>query len=325
MALKISSTYVAPRWLPGGHTQTIYAYTCAKAPRVETRRESWRTPDDDVIVVDCLDGPNTAPLLLLFHGLEGGGHSPYARSMFGAAQAAGWRMMLPHFRGCGGVANLLPRAYHSGDSAEANWILRRARDIAGDAPMYAAGVSLGGNVLLKWLGEEGENAAQLIRAAVAVSAPLDLNAAGNALGRGFNMVYTRMFLATLIRKSMDKLERHPGIYEAERVQRARTLREFDDVVTAPLHGFIDAEDYWTRSSSKPLLNTIRIPTLILNALNDPFLPASVLPREAEASNCVRLEYPETGGHVGFVSGTFRGHLQWLPNRIIDFLTQADSL
>ena len=322
-ATVLASRYIAPPWLPGGHTQTIYAYLFAVTPRVKPRREQWATPDGDEIQVDCIDGPASAPLLVFFHGLEGGGQSHYARAMFHAARVAGWRMILPHFRGCGGKPNKMPRAYHSGDSAEADWILRRARLLAGDATMYAAGISLGGNVLLKWLGEKGEAANQLLRAAAAVSAPLDLHAAGTALERGFNFVYTRMFLASLIRKSLAMLQRHPGLFDANKVRRARSLRDFDDVGTAPVHGFIDAADYWTRASSKPLLGGIRVPTLILNALNDPFLPAEALPVDVEAAASVTLEYPKAGGHVGFVAGPFPGHLNWLPTRIIHFLSQTN--
>jgi predicted alpha/beta-fold hydrolase len=222
-----------------------------------------------------------------------------------------------HFRGCAGEPNRLPRAYHSGDSAEIDWILRRVGQRIG-APPYVVGVSLGGNALLKCLGERGAEAQSLASAAAAISAPVDLMAAGDALGRGLNMIYTRAFLRTLKRKSLAKLEHHPGIYDDDRVRRARTLREFDDVVTAPLHGFRDTDDYWTRASGKPWLARIAVRTLLLNARNDPFLPAAVLPATDEVSPAVTLEYPRDGGHVGFVSGPPPGNLHWLPRRIIRF-------
>jgi predicted alpha/beta-fold hydrolase len=171
---------------------------------------------------------------------------------------------------------------------------------------------------LKWLGERGASATTLLSAGAAVSAPVDLTAAGDALGRGFNLVYTRAFLATLRRKSLQKLKKHPGLYDAALVRRARTLRAFDNVVTAPLHGFRDADDYWTRASSKPLLSNIRVPTLMLNARNDPFLPASALPHAHEVSASVTLEFPDEGGHVGFVGGRFPGNLHWLPRRVLTF-------
>jgi len=316
------SSYRVPWWLPGGHLQTIYPYLFRRPPRPALRRERWETPDGDCVAVDVLDGPQEAPLLVLFHGLEGGSHSHYARALMQHARARGWRALLPHFRGCGGEPNRLPRAYHSGDTAELDWMLRRAAEYACGRPLYAMGVSLGGNVLLKWLGERGEEAGALVRAAAAVSAPLDLMAAGEALERGFNRVYARMFLATLVAKSMDMIARFPGLFDGERAARARTLREFDDAVTAPLHGFADVTDYWTRASSKPLLRHIRVRTLILNARNDPFLPAQHLPGRDEVSAAVTLEFPATGGHVGFMSGPFPGHLRWLPERVFAFFDQT---
>jgi predicted alpha/beta-fold hydrolase len=311
-------SYHAPWWLPGGNTQTIYAALFARVPRQGVRRERWETPDGDFVDVDRVDGPAEAPLVVLFHGLEGGTPSHYARAMLAAVAGRRWRAALPHFRGCGGEPNRLPRAYHSGDSAEIDWMLRRLAGEASAAPCYAMGVSLGGNALLKWLGERGPAARTSVRAAAAVSAPLDLTAAGDALGRGFNMVYTRNFLATLKRKSAAKLERFPRLFDGARVARSRTLREFDDLVTAPLHGFRDAADYWARASSKPWLRAIAVPTLVLNARNDPFLPDEHLPRADEVAPQVALEFPATGGHVGFVNGPFPGRYDWLPRRILAF-------
>jgi uncharacterized protein len=235
----------------------------------------------------------------------------------------GWRGVVIHFRGCSGEANRLPRAYHSGDSTEIDWILRRLRAATG-SNLYAVGVSLGGNALLKWLGEQGDAALDVVSGAAAISAPLDLMSAGDALGRGFNLVYTRAFLSTLKRKSLAKLHLHPGLYDAKRVRASRTLREFDNVVTAPLHGFRDTDDYWTRASSKPWLARIAVPTLVLNARNDPFLPHAALPQQTQVSNAVTLEFPAQGGHVGFVTAPFPGQLQWLPRRIIEFFTATRS-
>lgn len=322
-----AGAYRAPAWLPGGHAQTICAAVLARRARVAYRRERWDTPDGDFIDVDWVDGmtaagrPATAPPVVLFHGLEGSAQSHYALALMAALHGPGLRGAVVHFRGCSGEPNRLPRAYHSGDAAEIGWVLQRLRALHG-GPLYAVGVSLGGNALLKWLGEAGSAATALVERAAAVSAPVDLMAAGTALGRGFNRVYTRHFLATLKRKALAKLEAHPGLYDASRVAAARTLREFDDVVTAPLHGFRDAEDYWTRASSKPLLAAIRVPTLLLNARNDPFLPASALPAPGDVSEHVCLEQPEQGGHAGFVTGPFPGRLEWLPWRLLDFLLAA---
>jgi uncharacterized protein len=327
----VSSTYRAPRWLPGGHLQTIYPALFLRSARVSYRRERWETPDGDFIDVDWTSsralGPlahaaAAAPLVALFHGLEGSSTSHYAHALMSHVRKIGWRGVVVHFRGCSGEANRLARAYHSGDSMEIDWMLRRLSTHT-TGPLFAAGVSLGGNALLKWLGEHASAAADLITGAAAVSAPLDLMAAGDALGRGFNLVYTRKFLSTLKRKSLAKLAAHPQIYDAKLVRAARTLRAFDNVVTAPLHGFRDTDDYWKRASSKPWLAHIRVPTLLVNARNDPFLPQHALPVAHEVSPFVTCDFPDEGGHVGFVGGRFPGHLDWLPQRIIDFLRHSN--
>ena len=305
-------------WLRNPHLQTLYGALFAPAPRPALRRERWDTPDGDFVDVDFVDGPPDAPWVHLFHGLEGSSNSPYARTVMARVRERGWRGSVFHFRGCSGEPNRLPRAYHSGDTEEIGWALARVKSLAGGAPLRVAGVSLGGNAFAKWLGESGDAARAVVASAAIVSAPLDLMAAGDALGCGFNRVYTAAFLKTLKRKSLAKLAQHPHIYDAVRVRRARTLRAFDDVVTAPLHGFRNTDDYWTRASSKPVLGGIRVPTLMLNARNDPFLPANTLPSAAEVSACVTREFPDEGGHVGFVSGAFPGHLRWMPQRLLTF-------
>jgi predicted alpha/beta-fold hydrolase len=300
------SPYRAPWWLPGGHLQTLYG-ALGPAPRIAWRRERCETPDGDFIDLDWA-GDGQGPLVALFHGLEGGSSSHYARKVASQTLARGWRCVVPHFRGCSGPVNRLARAYHSGDSAELDWILRRLR------PDYAAGVSLGGNVLLKWLGEQGDAAAQILRRAAAASAPLDLAASGHALGRGLNRrVYARHFLLTLKAKAIAKITLHRLELDAGRVAQASTLYEFDNLVTAPLHGFRDADDYWTRASSAPWLRSIRVPTLVLNARNDPFLPRAALEAATrETAKDVVLEFPGTGGHAGFPG---RGH--WLARRFLE--------
>jgi hypothetical protein len=248
---------------------------------------------------------------VLFHGLEGCSDSHYARLLARALPAAGWRIAIPHWRGCSGEPNRLPRAYHSGDSAEVDWIVRRF-----SPPIDALGVSLGGNALLKWLGEKSHDARTWVHRAAAISAPLDLSAAGRALDLGLNrLLYTRMFLGTLKPKSLAKLEVFPGIFDAARLRASRTFREFDDVFTAPLHGFRDVDHYWTDSSSGPWLEHIAVPTLVLNARNDPFLPEQDLVAAAQkAAPSVLLEFPSRGGHVGFPGA-------WLAQRLIDFFRQ----
>ena len=317
-------SYRAPFWLPGGHLQTLYAVMLAR-PAVAYRRECWELPDGDFIDLDWLDGvadaPADAPLVVLFHGLEGDSHSVYARYLMAALRQRGWRGVVPHFRGCSGEPNRLPRAYHSGDSAEIGYILHRLR--AGAARIYAAGVSLGGNALLKWLGEQGSAAGEVVRACAAVSAPLDLPAAGAALDRGFNRIYSAYFLRSLKPKALAKLDRFPGLYDRQAVAAASRIERFDSLVTAPLHGYRDAADYWRQSASKPWLQHIQVPTLIINARNDPFMPAEVLPDSTQVSAQVTLDFPQQGGHVGFVTGAFPGGFDWLPQRLLDYFAGVD--
>ena len=315
--------YRAPWWLPGGHAQTLYAYFFIRAPRVFYRRERWELADGDFLDLDWLDGPPQAPLLVLFHGLEGDSQGFYARALMAAVRAQGWRGVVAHFRGCSGEPNRLPRAYFAGDSGDIGTVLMRLKAAHAGAPLHAVGVSLGGNALLKWLGEQGAAAAEVLERAVAVSAPVDLTAAGGALDRGFNRrVYTAHFLHSLRRKALDKLRRYPGLYDGRAVTGVRSLRAFDDLVTAPLHGYRDADDYWRRASSKPGLVRVRVPTLLINARNDPFLPAHVLPRGAEVSSRVVLDYPAQGGHAAFPGGPFPGHIGWLAARVLGFLQES---
>ena len=323
--------YRAPRWMAGGHLQTILPAISARAPMVHYTRERWEScdsnglPDGDFVDIDWIADRNGqhrwiegAPLVVMFHGLEGSSQSGYCRALMSALLARGWNGCVPHFRGCSGEINRLPRAYHSGDSAEIDWILRR---LAARRPsaVYAAGVSLGGNALMKWAGEQGDTARDVVRAVASVCSPLDLAASGKALGQGFNMLYTRMFLDTMKKKSAAKLARFPGLFDGERMQRARDLHEFDNIVTAPLHGFRDTDDYWSRASAKPWLRHIEVPALVLNATNDPFVPAESLPAAGDVSTTVVLDQPPEGGHVGFGRGRLTGlRIDWLPHRLLHF-------
>ena len=315
--------YIAPAWLPGGHAQTIYA-AFRRPPAPAFERERWDTPDGDFIDLDWAGPRDATRRMVLFHGLEVSSGSHYVGSIVGHALGEGWCCVVPHFRGCSGELNRLPRAYHSGDSTEIDWILRRVHSLAPGVMLHAAGVSLGGNALLKWLGEQSEGATQIVARAAAVSAPLDLTAAGHALGRGFNRVYTRMFLESLKRKSAAKLARFPGSFDGPAMRSSANLYEFDNAVTAPLHGFRDTDDYWQRASSWPVLAHIRVPTLVINARNDPFMPAAALERTRGASRHVTLEFPAGGGHAGFLSGPFPGNHGWLAARILEFFLEKQS-
>ena len=307
--------------------QSIYPLLIKPDP-FPYHRERWETPDGDFIDLDwnsaspvsCND---STPLVILFHGLEGNSRSHYARALMQALQRVGWAGVVVHFRGCSGEPNRLPRAYHSGDSEEIDWILRRFRETYPRLPLFAAGVSLGGNALLKWLGERENAATGILHAAAAISCPFDMSACGHHLALGTNRLYTQYFLRTLKRFASEKIRHHPGIFDAQKMHSARTLYEFDDVVTAPLHGFASAADYWQRTSSKPWLGGIRVQTLLINALNDPFMPAGVLPDERQVSNKVLHEYPDQGGHVGFVTAPFPGALDWLPQRLVRFFQHGN--
>ncbi|MEZ5651204.1 MAG: alpha/beta fold hydrolase [Burkholderiaceae bacterium] len=302
------------------HLQTIYPKFRPTWRRPKYVRETWTTPDDDFIDVDI--AAEGTPMLLVFHGLEGDSRSHYAQALCLAAMARGWGAAVVHFRGCSGRPNHLARAYHSGDSDEVQWMLETARRRWPDAQRLAVGISLGANVLLKWLGERGDSAAPLLAAAAAISAPHDLETSARSLAIGFNRVYTRVFMRTLRRKSLDKLTRFPGVFDRRQVLRARSFFDFDDAVTAPLHGFLGAHDYWSRCSCRPHLAAITLPTLIVNARNDPFLPEHALPVADAVGPGVHLATPAGGGHVGFFDGR-RGKsgcdrfaeavLRWLAN------------
>lgn len=318
---------LAPWWLPGGHVQTIWPAffgSTHAGPAPVYRRERWATPDGDFVDADWLvprAGPPLPgqPLLVLFHGLEGSSASRYARSFAAWADNAGWAYVVPHFRGCSGEINHQPRAYHSGDFEEIGWMLDRAA--AGHAgPVLAVGVSLGGNAMLRWTQEAGHAAAQRVRAVAALCSPVDLAAGGQAIGLGLSRwIYTPMFLRTMKLKAWAKLNQYPGLFDAERLQAARTLYEFDQIFTAPLHGFESTDDYWARASAKPHLGQIRLPALLVNPLNDPFVPAASLPRPHEVGQQVTLWQPGGGGHVGFTSGAFPGESYSMTQAVMAWL------
>jgi len=312
--------YQAPWWLPGGHLQTIYPFFVLRLAPPSYRRERIDTPDGDFVDFDWLDAAAGKPTVVLFHGLEGCSSSHYASAMMHAVAARGWRGVVAHFRGCSGEPNRLPRAYHSGDADEIDWMLRQVQART-TGSLYAAGVSLGGNALLKWLAREGAAAGAIISAAAVISAPMDLMTAGQRLSSGFNRVYGRHFLRTLKKKALQKLARYPDLVKRQRVRAANSLRAFDDAFTAPVHGYRDVVDYWTNASTVAEIDKVTVPTLIVHARNDPFLPGRYLPRGRPLGGSVEFEFTERGGHVGFVTGPFPGSLCWLPKRTLGFLAQ----
>jgi uncharacterized protein len=292
---------------------------------VETRAERWETPDGDFITIRRLEraarSPADTPHLVLLHGLEGGAHSHYVPNFLAEAQGRGWSADLLLFRGCGGEPNLAPRFYHSGETTDLSYVIARLIDEDPGRPLVLAGVSLGGNVLLKWLGEVGIAAPPQVRAAAAMSVPFDLARGCRHISRGFSRLYERVFVESLREKALAKLSRYPELFDRARLHRARTLWDFDEAVTAPVHGFRDAQDYYERSSSIRYLQDIRVPTYLLSARDDPFLPEAVLTEVesiARSNEYLTVEFVDRGGHVGFVSGT----LPWRPHQWGEWRTVA---
>lgn len=318
-----SSEYRPAWWLPGGHLKTLWGKLARPRPRVATRRERWETPDGDFIDLHRLDASHGSPRLLILHGLEGSARSHYALGMLHEARSRGWASDVLVWRSCGGAPNNTARFYHSGETTDLDFVVNRLIDMHSDSPLVLAGFSLGGNVLLKWLGERENALPAQVRGAAAVSVPFDLERGARSIERGFSRVYQAHFLRSLRRKAEEKQERFPGLIADDALGRARTLFEFDDAVTAPVHGFQSASEYYYRSSSIRFLHRIRLPTLLLSAVDDPFLPPDVL-QEVKAiardNAALCVEFVKRGGHVGFISGP----LPWRPDyyaerRVVDFL------
>lgn len=291
--------------------------------RVALRRERVDTDDGDFVDLDWLAAPAAAgaPLLLVLHGLEGNARSHYVQGLLAHARAAGWRGVVLNFRSCSGEPNRRPRFYHSGDTADLDHVVRLLVAREPDVRLGLVGVSLGGNVLLKWLGEQGAGAPAQAVAAVGVSVPFDLARCAAAMDRGLaRRVYTARFLATMRAKAVGKAAVFPGFVDLEAVRRARTFAAYDRAVTAPLHGFADEVDYWRRSSSARYLERIRRPTLLLSALDDPFVPRAALPAPSSLPPAVRLETTPRGGHAGFLEGRWPWRVtSWAERRAMAFL------
>ena len=314
-----------PAWfVPGRHLRTLWGKFVRRRPRVRTTVERWQTPDDDEVLIHRLQGSSARPLLVLLHGLEGSPDSHYARGLLARAHAHGWSAAALVFRTCGGEMNQTRRFYHSGETNDLDFVVRRLTSELPHTPLVLAGFSLGGNVLLKWLGERGADVPPSVRAAATVSVPYDLARGSRYINRGFSRVYEQHFLRSLVRKATVKRKRFPDIVPDVNLATLRTMWDFDDAVTAPVHGFRDATDYYERSSSLGWLDRIRIPTLLLSAADDPFLPREVLDQvraAARTNDFLHCEFFEQGGHVGFIAG----HLPWRPLywaewRVMEFLS-----
>lgn len=308
-------------WLTGAHAQTLWAALLRRAPRPTLLREDLELPDGDFVEL-CRTPGGAGATVVLFHGLEGSVESTYARGLLHACSAAGWRCVFMHFRGCGRRHNRLPRSYHSGDTGDIDFLLRTLAAREPGAPLAAIGVSLGGNALLKYLGE-GTPPGEL-RAAAAVSVPFELDHGARRLSRGASRLYQHYLLRRLRQRVRDKFRHLPPPFALPDLARLDTFYKFDGAVTAPLHGFRDADDYYARCSARRFLGRIRTPTLIVQALDDPFLPPDALPVPAELPPCIRFELSAGGGHVGFIGGRWPWRAEyWLDRRIPRFF--ADHL
>ena len=319
----IDSDFEPAWWLRNRHAQTIYpALPWSGCPQLELRTEVLELPDGDATTVDWMTGgpePDSGtPILIILHGLEGSANSTYARLLLQAATDNGWRAAVLHFRDCGDYRNRLPRRYHAGETNDIRYFLEKLRTAGHEGPMMAVGFSLGGNVLLKYLGENGANTP--LDAAAAVCVPLNLHNSAKALTSGFSKVYQSILLKRMKNAVRRKFDRHTAAFDWHRAMAARTFAEFDDAVTAPLHGFRGKDEYYDRCSSVTYLKGICRPTLIINALDDPFMTPSIIPLASQLSEDVHFEVSRHGGHVGFISGGRPWRPSYfLPGRIIDFL------
>lgn len=313
----------APWWLRGAHAQTIAGKLLRPAVNVPLRRERITTPDGDFLDLDMTHGPDDRPLVVVLHGLEGSARRRYMLLTYRALRRAGMEAVGLNFRGCSGEPNRTSRAYHSGETDDLRHVLKLLRTRFPDRRLGAVGFSLGGNALLKFLAEEGDGA--VVDGAVAVSVPYDLAAGARTIGSGLfgRLLYTTYFMRSLKRKTEERAELVAEHCDMDQVRAARTLRQFDDAATAPLHGFLDADDYYARSSSGPLLPRIRVPTLLLHARDDPFLPADRIPATAIAENPVLLDgIMDHGGHAGFISGAPWRPRSWAEEEAARFLQAA---
>lgn len=318
-----SHIYRPAWWIPGAHAQTLWGKLLPRWAPFPSRRERWDTPDGDFVDLVRVDAPAGSPRLLVLHGLEGSARSHYVRGTLSEFHRRGWAADLLIFRSCGDEPNRARRLYHSGETSDLAFVIDRLTAQDPDVPLCVAGFSLGGNVLLKFLGERGTTVPHQLRAAAAVSVPFDLERGSRSIERGFSRVYSHFFVRALRRKAAAKLVRFPDLIAPGTLEGVRTLYDFDDRVTAPVHGFASAHDYYSRSSSLGWLGGIRVPTLLLNAMDDPFLPPDVLGRVRELARdipALELEFVEHGGHVGFVSGRVPWRARYYAeSRIADFL------
>jgi predicted alpha/beta-fold hydrolase len=311
------SSFRPPALMSAASIQTILPSLARRPADPGFKREILELPDGDFLELDWLTS-GAGVLAVVNHGLEGSTASTYLRGMALALRAAGYDVLAWNMRGCGTERNRLKTWYHSGQSDDLRLVLKRALE-AHKGPVVLIGFSIGGNILLKYLGEEGNQVSSQVKAAVAISVPMDLESSADELARPSKSMYMSYLLKPLRARILEKAARFPGEFDVQGIDTIRTFHEFDARFTAPFHGFSSIQDYWGRASSLPYIGSITLPTLAVSALDDPFLSTQCFPFEtARASKCVFLEVPKHGGHVGFVSGL---SLQstWVERRAIEFL------
>ena len=300
------------------HIQTVVPNVFFPKPKLALRRERLEMPDGDFIDVDWTTG-TSGPIVVVLHGLEGSIRSRYACNIMRRIHEAGWRGAFPYFRGCSGEPNRLPIGYHSGFTQDFEYFSGLLTQREPGTPLAAVGYSLGGNVLLKWMGES-PNAERLVTG-VAVSVPFELAVCSAAIEQGFSRVYMWELMGRMRRNAKRKFSRIASPVPLPDIDSLRTFRQFDDAMTAPLHGYRDADDYYRRCSSRQFLKNIRRPTLVVHSSDDPFMTPAALPSEAELSPEVRFELSRYGGHVGFMNGSLFRPRRWLDDRIVEHLRE----
>ncbi|MBI5067628.1 MAG: alpha/beta fold hydrolase [Deltaproteobacteria bacterium] len=318
----MTAPFAPARWLPGPNAQTVFANLWRPPSGLRPRRERWELPDGDFLDVDRHGDPD-GPTAVVLHGLEGSSRAPYVVRMVSALQARGLSAVALNFRGCSGTMNRLPRLYHSGETGDLDLAVRRLAAERPGRPLAVTGFSLGGNVTAKWLGERGAGLPGEVRAGAVISVPFDLSACARTIdGPGFwPFVYRERFLRMLRAKALAKARAFPALLDAAAIPGIHTFADFDEQVTARLHGFTGARDYWARSSSGPFLSGVRVPLLLLSADDDPMVPAASLPRPGRSPH-LTVEVTRGGGHVGFVSGAPWGFHFHAERRAADFVAAA---
>lgn len=310
-------------WLRSPHLQTMWSTLFRRLGKLVVNRERFDLNDGDFVDLDWVGLDNQGPIILVLHGMGGSINSPYANGILQAIVSQGWCGVLMHFRGCSGEPNRLPRYYHSGETQDVAEVVSALAKRYPGIPIAAIGYSLGGNVLLKWLGETRE--ANPLKAAVAVSVPFVLDIAAKRVSEGFCRIYQWTMLRDLRKQIIKKFVLIPPPFDLSKLAQLRNFHEFDSYFTAPLHGFKDASDFYEQCSSKQFLKYIKVPTLILHASDDPLLAKDIMFDNQDLSEHVVIELSQYGGHVGFISGNIPLWPEyWLEKRIPEYLKDALS-